>query len=125
MKENEHFSWKKRARSFRYAGKGLKSLVSYEHNARIHLVAAIVAVAVGFFLNISAVEWCIIVMCIAAVLSAEAVNSAVEALADRITVDRDPFIGRAKDLGAAAVFLVAVAALIAGLIIFLPKLLTL
>lgn len=125
MKEKEAFSWRKRARSFSYALKGLKSLVMLEHNARIHLVAAVCAVALGCLLGISSLEWCVVVICIASVLSAEAVNSAIEALADRITTEHDPFIGRAKDLAAAAVLLLAAGALVVGLIIFLPKILSL
>ncbi|MDE6227803.1 MAG: diacylglycerol kinase family protein [Muribaculaceae bacterium] len=125
MNEKEQFSWRKRGKSFRYAGHGLKVLIAFEHNARIHLVAAGVALALGWLLRISSLEWCLIVICITSVLSAEAVNSAIEALADRITTDHDPFIGRAKDLAAAAVLLLATGAVVVGLIIFLPKILSL
>lgn len=48
-------------------------------------------------------------------------NSAVEALADRITTEHDPLIGRAKDLGATAVTLLALAAVGVGCIVFIPK----
>jgi diacylglycerol kinase (ATP) len=56
------------------------------------------------------------------VLSAEAVNTAVEALADKLSPEPDPLIKRAKDVAAGAVLIVAIAALIIGIIIFLPKL---
>lgn len=125
MRDQTSFSWRKRAMAFKYAWQGFVALLRYEHNARIHLVAAVVAVAAGFFFNISAAEWCAIVVCIALVISAEALNSGIEALADRITADHDPLIGRAKDLGATAVTLLAISAVVVGCIIFIPKLLLL
>ncbi|MDE6007678.1 MAG: diacylglycerol kinase family protein [Muribaculaceae bacterium] len=115
------FSWKKRALSFKYAWQGISALLRYEHNARIHLVAAVVAVVAGFFFKISAMEWCLIAVCIGMVISAEAMNSAVEALADKISKEYDLLIGRAKDFGAAAVMILAFMAVVVGLIIFLPK----
>lgn len=125
METTTKFSWRKRAMAFKYAWQGMKALLRYEHNARIHMVAAVLATVAGFLFGISALEWCLIVLCIALVLSAEALNSAVEALADKITHEHDPLIGRAKDLGATAVTLLALAALIIGCIIFIPYILKL
>lgn len=115
------FSWRKRAVAFKYAWQGMTALLKYEHNARIHLVAALFAIIAGVLFDISATEWCVIIICIGLVISAEALNSAVEALADKITTKHDPLIGRAKDLGATAVTLLALVAVVVGLIIFLPK----
>lgn len=120
MTTDNKFSWKKRAKAFVYAWQGLKTLVREEHNARIHVAAAVVAVAAGFAFGISPLEWCVVLICVGLVISAEALNSAVEALADRITTDQDPFIGKAKDFGAAAVTVLAMTAVIAGIIVFLP-----
>lgn len=117
--------WKKRAKAFVYAWHGLKSLIKEEHNARIHVVAAIVAIVVGCCVDLSPMEWCVILICIGMVVSAEAMNSAVEALADRITRDFDPIIGKAKDYGAAAVTILAVVAAVVGLIVFIPKIINL
>ena len=64
----------------------------------------------------------IICLCIGLVLSAEAVNSAIEALADRVSPAYDEAIKRTKDLAAGAVLLLAIASAVVGLIIFLPKL---
>ena len=89
------------------------------------MVAALAAVIAGFVLCISAIEWCVMVVCIASVIAAEALNSAVEALADKVSPGHDPLIGRAKDLGATAVTLLALASLTVGLIIFVPKVVTL
>lgn len=120
MTTDSKFSWKKRGKAFVYAWQGIKTLVKEEHNARIHAVAAAVAVSLGFILGISGMEWCVLLICIGLVISSEALNSAVEALADRITEDYDPLIGKAKDFGAAAVTLLAVVSLAVGCIIFLP-----
>lgn len=103
-----------------YAWQGFKALLRYEHNARIHLVAAFLAVIAGIILGISALEWCVVVICIGLVIAAEALNSAVEALADKISTDYDPLIGRAKDLGATAVTLLAFVAVVVGCIVYLP-----
>lgn len=125
MENLSRFSWKKRAKAFKYAWQGMKALVRYEHNARIHLVAAVLAIIAGIAFRISACEWCLVILCIALVIAAEALNSAVEALADKICKEKDPLIGRAKDLGATAVTLLALAAAVIGIIIFLPYFLAL
>ena len=118
--EKKRFSIKARARSFSYAGKGIATLLREEHNARIHLVAAVVAVAAGILLEISAAEWAVVALCIGSV-TAEAINSAIEALCDRVSPGFDPMIGKAKDLAAAGVLLTAAGAAAAGLLIFIPK----
>ena len=76
-------------------------------------------------LHLSPTEWIIITLCIGLVLAAEAVNSAIEALADRVSAEYDEAIKRTKDLAAGAVLLLAIASAIVGLIIFLPKLIAL
>ncbi len=81
------------------------------------------AVALGLWLDISAMEWVAVVVLIGLVLAMEAVNSAVEALCDKVSPQHDPLIEKSKDLAAAAVLLVAIAAFVCGLLIFLPKIL--
>lgn len=115
------FSWSERARSFRYAFKGIGALLRTEHNAWIHSVVAVLVIAAGFILRISAMEWCTVILCIGGVLMAEAFNSAVEALADKVSPGRDPLIGRAKDIAAGAVLLFVITAIAVGLIVFIPK----
>lgn len=124
MKETK-FSWRKRAKSFVYAFRGIKLLLRNEHNAWLHSTAAVTAVALGLWLGLSAIEWVAVALCIGAVLAAEAFNSAIEALADRVSEGYDEAIGRTKDLAAGGVLLTAIAALTVGLIIFIPKLINL
>ena len=122
---NERFSIKKRIKSFRYAFAGLRVLFREEHNARIHAFAAICVVIAGFVFRISAYEWIAVTIVIGMVLSAEAINSSLERTADFVKAERDDRKRDIKDLGAAAVLLTAIAAAIVGLIIFLPKILSL
>lgn len=123
MKQNERFSWRARGRSFRYAWQGIVALVRDEHNSRIHLCAALCAVILGFWLGLRPWEWVAVTLCIASVLAAEAVNSAIEALCDRFGAQHHPLIGKAKDTAAAAVLLTAAGAAITGAIIFIPPVL--
>ncbi len=124
MKE-EKFSIRKRAKSFGYAFEGIRTLLRDEHNSRIHLAAMIVAIALGFLLDISATEWCIVALCCGGVLMAEAMNSAVEAIADLVSPEFHPLVKKAKDVGAAGVLMMAMAAAAAGIIIYGGKILSL
>lgn len=125
MDGHQKFSWHSRARSFRYALNGLRRTATDEHNMRIHIAAAIAAIAAGIALDISSMEWCLVVICIAAVIAAESVNSAIEALSDKISPERDPLIEKAKDAAAGAVLITATGAALCGAIIFIPAIIAL
>lgn len=125
MQEKEKKGFKKRIRSFGFAFSGLYELIRSEPNARIHLVAAILAIGAGFFLRISLAEWCVIAFAIALVFAAESFNTAIEKLADHLFPGYHETARIAKDVSAGAVLICAVAALAAGLIIFLPKIVAL
>jgi len=121
MKTKQTFSILKRIKSFSHAFAGLKILLREEHNAWIHVAATVCVLFAGFIFDISAVEWMVIVLCIALVFALELVNSAIENLADFVSPQKNETIKKAKDLSAAAVLIVAIGALIVGLIIFIPK----
>jgi len=109
-------------KSFYYAFKGIADLLSGRHpNAMIHLLAVIIVSITGFWLRLSATEWCIIILCFALVLALEAVNSAIEYIVDLVSPDYHTLAGKAKDMAAAAVLLAAIAAAIIATIIFLSK----
>lgn len=116
------FSLKARLRSFVNAAHGLRYLVAEQHNARIHLVATLVVIAAGWYLEVSPLEWCVLLLTMALVWAAEAINTAVEYLADAAVPERHPLIRRAKDIGAAGVLITAVAAVVVGAVIFVPYL---
>ncbi len=122
---SDKFSWRARARGFKYAWAGIVALVRGEHNARIHCVAAVAVIAAGLWLGLDRWEWVAVSLCIGGVLMAEGFNSAVEALCDKVCTERDPLIKRAKDIAAGAVLLFVASAVVTGLIIFLPKLINL
>jgi len=115
---------KKRIDSFRFAFKGLADLFISQPNARIHAIATIVALILGGVLGLSKIEWCLIVLCIFAVLAAEAFNTALEYLTDLVSPEYHLLAGKTKDVAAAGVLLTAFGALIVGTIIYLPKVLT-
>lgn len=121
MNKNEKFVWKNRLKSFRYAFNGFVLLLRDEHNARLHVAAALIAILAGLWFGISPVEWVAIIVCIGMVISAEAFNSAIESLADRFGPERHPLIGKAKDIAAAGVLVLALASLVTGMIIFIPR----
>lgn len=125
MEKGKSFSWKARARSFAYAWHGICALLRCEHNAWIHVSVTVAVLAAGIIFGLSATEWCLISICIGGVLAAEAFNSAIEALADKVSPERDELVGKAKDLAAGAVLLFVCGAVAVGLIIFIPKLMCL
>jgi len=112
---------KKRLDSFKFAFAGIRDLFKTEPNAIIHLVAAILVVALGFFFSISQTEWCFVIFSIAIVFSAEAFNTSIEHLTNLVSPDFNELAGKTKDVAAAAVLFIAMGAAIVGFIIFLPK----
>ncbi len=118
---DKKFSLSDRLRSFRYALNGIRLLFQKEHNARIHLAAAAVVIGAGFVFKINPTEWIAILLCIALVIGMEALNSAIEKLADVVSPQHSAQIKRVKDISAGAVLICAVIALIVGCIVFIPK----
>lgn len=115
------FSVFKRLQSFKFALNGLKILFSEEHNARVQLFAAFLAIVLGFCLDISDLEWLAIIIMIGFVIVLETVNSAFERVANFICPQQNQNIKEIKDLSAAGVLLAAITALAVGAIIFIPK----
>lgn len=121
MESREPFSFKKRVRSFGCAIHGLCRFFKTEHNLWIHLVAAVLVVILGLLLRLSRMEWVAIIVVIAMVMSAEAFNTCIEKAMDHLYPEEHENIRYIKDLAAGAVLITAAAAAIAGLIIFIPK----
>jgi diacylglycerol kinase (ATP) len=117
------FSLSARAKSFAYAGRGVVYLVRSQHNAWVHLAAAAAVIAAGVWFDLGRWEWAWLILAIALVLAAEAMNSAIEALADALSPEFNEGVGRAKDVAAGAVLILAIAAAIIGILVFLPHLL--
>lgn len=103
--------------------RGIGVLFSTQRNALIHLALLVVVVALGISCKISPLEWCAVALAAGLVLAAEALNTAVEFLADAVHPEQNPLVGKSKDVAAGGVLLAAVAAVAVGVIIFAPRLL--
>jgi diacylglycerol kinase len=119
------FSLKYRLQSFRFALNGLRFLLKYEHNSRIHSIAAIAVIVLGLLMKINPTEWSLLIIVIGMVFITELLNSSLESFADSLKPEWNDLIGKAKDYSAAAVLIAAVISLVVGAIIFVPKLLDL
>jgi diacylglycerol kinase len=109
--------------SFKHAFRGI-ALAFQERNFKIHLIMFVLVVIAGIYFSIEDYEWIAILVISALVLSLEVMNSALERLCDLYSTEQDNRIKRIKDLAAGAVLLVAVFAIVIGLMIFLPDLLS-
>lgn len=109
-------------RSFRYALRGLRRLVRTQANARIHLAATLGVLLLGMYAELALAQWALLVLAIGLVWTAEALNTAVETLADCVTEDYHPLIEKAKDVAAAGVLLAALTAAGVGLLVLVPAL---
>ena len=125
MKTNQPFSILKRLKSFTFAFNGLKILVQEEHNAWLHIAVTVCVTIAGFLLHISLMEWIAVTLCVGLVFALELVNSAIENIADFVSPEKNEIIKKVKDLSAAAVLIAAICSVIVGLIVFLPKIITL
>ena len=111
----------KRLRGIGYAAKGAWMLLRNEASIQVQAVIAVLVTIAGFYYNISPTEWILQTLTIALVMSVEGVNTAAEKMADFIHPDFHKKIGYIKDVAAGAVFFAAVAAIVVGCIIYLPK----
>lgn len=112
-----------RLRSFVYAGRGVATLLSSQHNAWIHATASVLTVAAAAWLGVSRVEWIALILAMLVVWAAEAFNTALEFLADMASPEFHPLVEKAKDVAAGGVLICAVGAALIGLLVFAPHLL--
>jgi len=122
---NKLMHFRKKVLNFRYALKGLEIAWREEFNFQVQIFFAIAAPLLGWYLNISAIEFLIVILMIGLVITAELFNTALEELCDKFQPEHDPHIGKIKDLAAAAVLVSSISALIVGAIIYTPYVLAL
>ena len=103
-----------------YALNGLFLLIKTERHFQIHLIALALAIIMGSFFKISAIDWIVLLSISGLVLACEAINSSMERLSDLITKDFNLQIKHIKDIAASAVLIAAIIALTIGIIIFYP-----
>lgn len=108
-------------KGFYYAGRGI-ALAVRERNFRFQLcAAAFVIFFAAKFYELSRGEWAVLLLTCGAVLSLEAVNTAIERLCDKISPEQDPTIGAVKDIAAGAVLISAIIAVAVGVCLFWDK----
>jgi diacylglycerol kinase len=112
-------------RGFVHAANGILYTVRTQRNMRVHLVITAVVVLAGAYFRLSAIEWAVIAVTAGLVLSAEMTNTVAELAVDLLTRRYDPMAKAAKDVGAGAVLVTAIAAILVGVAIFGPRLVVL
>ncbi|MFA9214958.1 MAG: diacylglycerol kinase family protein [Candidatus Methylacidiphilales bacterium] len=110
-----------RIKSFGPAWKGLFWLFKNEGNAQFHLIATIVVIVAGFYFKVTISEWVLLCFAIGLVISAEALNTAIEKTIDLLHPEKNPKAGLVKDLAAAGVLITSITAATIAFLIFLPK----
>ena len=113
-----------RYHSFRYAFHGWAHVLKTQRNAWIHSLVATLVILMGLWLGITPQDWAVLVLTIAMVFTAEFINTAIEAVVDLASPTHHPLAKVGKDVGAAAVLVAALAAILVGLLILGPPLWT-
>jgi diacylglycerol kinase len=108
--------------SFRHALRGWKHVLKTQKNAWIHSLAGTVVFILGLWLQLPARDWAVLVLTIAMVFTAEFINTAIEAVVDLASPDTHPLAKVGKDVGAGAVLIAALSAVLIGLLILGPPL---
>ena len=122
-KEKKKFSLIGRIQSANHALRGLGIFFRLEHSSWFVTFFALLAIYLGFVLNISSIEWLFIVLAIGVVFITETLNTAIEIDIDLTSPQYHPYARDTKDVAAGATLLSTVVSIIVGLIIFLPKIL--
>jgi len=110
-------------KSFIFAFEGLKTAVVEGRNFRIQLFIGITAFILGLVLRLSTLEWLALIVIISFVLILELINTSLEAITDIVSPEIAPKAKIAKDVAAASVLIASIASVLAGIILFLPKIL--
>ncbi len=107
---------------FLYAIIGLWVTIKEEKSLLSHMLITCIVIGLGIWVNLSMINWSILVITISTVMGFEVLNTAMEALVDMISFQYNLKVKKVKDIAAGATLLVAIAAIIVGLIIFIPEL---
>lgn len=119
-RRDQGFSIKARLSSFRYAFYGLMTMIIDQHNARIHLVATLSVLALGLLTGLNSLDWLWVFLAVSLVWITEALNTALEYVADAAVPETNELVAKAKDVAAAAVLIAATFALMVALWVFWP-----
>jgi diacylglycerol kinase (ATP) len=111
-----------RGHSFKAAFNGLWYVIRTQRNAWIHIVISTAVFVTGIWLRLNLRDWAVLMLTIATVWTAEFINTALEAVVDLASPAQHPLAKMGKDVGAAAVLIAALAAIIVGILILGPPL---
>ncbi len=123
MREDGSLGGRSWTRKIRVAFRGIGRGVRCENSFLVHFSAAAAVIVLAFALSLDQAGWCLLVICIAAVLSAELFNTAIERLAKAVSQQEHPDIRDALDISSGAVLTVAIGAAVVGTIVLLGRLL--
>ncbi|MBL7785177.1 MAG: diacylglycerol kinase family protein [Chitinophagales bacterium] len=117
--------WRKEWRSFGFAWRGIATSSRHETHLQFHWIAALLVTSASCLLDINRYEWIAVTLCMVMVLAAELFNTAIEHLTDLVSPDYHLLAQKTKDAAAGAVLVVAIGAIVVGVVVFLPKIWTL
>ena len=118
-------TFKRHTISFKHAFDGLKTAFYNQPNFRFHCLIGLLVVLVGWYLELSSTEWLVILFTIMWVMLAEMMNTVIESVVDLITSEYHQQAKIAKDVAAGTVLMSAIASVVVGMVIFLPKIMRL
>lgn len=118
-------SFKRLIKSFKYALEGILYAFKYEQNIIVHTLVMILVIILGITVKLSIYEWLICLILFGLVIATEMINTSIEATVDLACNKKDPLAKIAKDTASGAVLIFAITSAIAGLIIFIPKIIEL
>jgi len=113
---------RKRIESFKHAFRGIIDFIIMGTNARIQLASAVLIIVTGFILDFTFTEWIAVTICIGFVLAAEAMNTALEELANEVSQEKRERIRKAKDIAAGSVLIAAITAFLVAIQILVKRL---
>ena len=113
---HDHPSFRK---SFFFAVQGFRIALQTERNIKVMLGIGVAAIIAGFVLKLDLVSWAIIAACCGMVITAELFNTAIETIVDLVSPEFHPLAGRAKDVSAAAVWVLSLTAAVVGMLVYI------
>lgn len=109
----------------RFALNGLKEAIKTERNMKVHMAATVLVILLAISLEVTIIEWTILLLTIAMVIGMELMNTALEHALDYLAPERTKEIKAAKDIAASSVLVVSIMACIIGFMLFFPKIMDL
>lgn len=109
------------SKSVGHALDGIEYAINNERNIKIQIILGVIASVMGFLLEISVIEWVVVILLMATILALELINTAIERTVDLITKDYEELAKVSKDMAAGAVLVVSMFSVVIGILIYLPK----